>query len=1017
MEPPSRHLLHLLTAAALAASASAQCLPIESLDRAYLQDFDTLAAAGSSGQTPPGWLFLESGVNADAAYSAGDGSNNSGDTYSYGAPGSSDRALGTLRSGSLVSTVGACFVNRTGRPITRFAIAYTGRQFRLGGLNRRDSLDFQYRVDASSLDQPGAWTASPDLSFTAPLQGPATGAVSARSERSASLSAAVPYGSTLWIRWLDFDATGADDGLAIDDFTLTPSAPVGLSISGLTLEEGDAGSTIASVAATLDTPSARPVSFDIAVTGGTATSGVDYTPCAAARLTIPSGQTRVNFDITVLGDRDFEPDETILVEASNIEGALLVQPRATIVITGDDPGRIGQIQGAGPESPYPGRVVLTEGVVTARKSNGLFLQSAPGGDDADPATSDGIFVFTGTAFDFESAPTGTLLRLRGTVTEFRPAADPSSPPLTELTQPVIAARLGAVPLPPPVPIEGAPEERLEAMRVRVDSLLVTGPAGGSILERDATATSNGVFLGVASGARPYREPGLDANDPLPDSAACCIPRWDANPEILRVAGGIDPAAGAVLTDLTGVLDFGFRAYTLIPDPGAPLASPPLPAAAPLPEPEPGQFTVASFNLERFFDTADDPGVGDIVLTPAAFERRLRKVSLAIRDILRSPDIIGVQEAENIAALQAIADRVNADSAGVNPRYSAHLVEGNDPGGIDVGFLVKTARVRVEGVTQEGSNATYIDPRTGRPEILNDRPPLVLRASVDGLGVTALVNHLRSLTNLADPEDGPRIRAKRQAQADYLAALVQARQSADPSEHIVVLGDFNAFPFSDGHADVVNTIRGTQGPAAHVAAWSPAAVDPALVDAAESAPAARRYSYVFGGSIQTLDQLLFTANLRSRFVSLRYAHFNADFPEILRNDPSRPERISDHDVPVAAFHLTPPPLAVGLTAFSQPIADRVIAYEISVWNGSAQPLAGLPVVFTPPASGRISNVFLPPGWTCTSEADCTATLPPGAVGRAYVWVSIDPSTRNGQPVEAAASAGGVSAVHSTFAAAP
>jgi len=32
----------------------------------------------------------------------------------------------------------------------------------------------------------------------------------------------------------------------------------------------------------------------------------------------------------------------------------------------------------------------------------------------------------------------------------------------------------------------------------------------------------------------------------------------------------------------------------------------------------------------------------------------------------------------------------------------------------------------------------------------------------------------------------------------------------------------------------------------------------------------------------------------------YAHFNADFPEIYRNDANRVERFSDHDAAVAFF---------------------------------------------------------------------------------------------------------------------
>ena len=58
---------------------------------------------------------------------------------------------------------------------------------------------------------------------------------------------------------------------------------------------------------------------------------------------------------------------------------------------------IHDIQGPGTRSPVEGAVVVTSGVVTARKSNGLFLQAPHGAADADPRTSEGMFGFPGSA--------------------------------------------------------------------------------------------------------------------------------------------------------------------------------------------------------------------------------------------------------------------------------------------------------------------------------------------------------------------------------------------------------------------------------------------------------------------------------------------------------------------------------------------------------------------------------------------------------------------------------------------
>src|SRR5439155_8739577 len=78
-------------------------------------------------------------------------------------------------------------------------------------------------------------------------------------------------------------------------------------------------------------------------------------------------------------------------------------------------------------------------------------------------------------------------------------------------------------------------------------------------------------------------------------------------------------------------------------------------------------------------------------------------------------------------------------------------------------------------------------------------------------ITVIVNHLRSLSGLDDHVYGNRVRTKRRAQAEYLANLIQSRQTADPSERIVSVGDYNAFQFNDGYGDSIGTINGTPTP--------------------------------------------------------------------------------------------------------------------------------------------------------------------------------------------------------------
>ena len=62
------------------------------------------------------------------------------------------------------------------------------------------------------------------------------------------------------------------------------------------------------------------------------------------------------------------------------------------------PIAIHEIQGAGFSSPFANQVVTTVGVVTARRfNNGFFIQTPDAMADADPNTSEGVFVFTSSA--------------------------------------------------------------------------------------------------------------------------------------------------------------------------------------------------------------------------------------------------------------------------------------------------------------------------------------------------------------------------------------------------------------------------------------------------------------------------------------------------------------------------------------------------------------------------------------------------------------------------------------------
>lgn len=292
-------------------------MPISLTATAYTQNFDTLATSGTSSTLPANWLIAESGTNANATYTAGTGSSNAGDTYSFGAAGSSERALGGLLSGSLTPSFGASVVNDTGTTLTDLLVGYTGEQWRLGSTGRTDRLDFQYSLDATSLTT-GTWLNVDALDFNGPISAGTVGALdgNAAANRTAISNTitglSIPAGTTFWIRWSDFNATGADDGLAIDDLTLSaagvPAVPtVTISATDPTASEAGSDPGTLRISRSGATTEALVVSYTLA---GTA-SAADYTPALAGTATIAVGQSFVDLTITPVDDAFIEPTETL----------------------------------------------------------------------------------------------------------------------------------------------------------------------------------------------------------------------------------------------------------------------------------------------------------------------------------------------------------------------------------------------------------------------------------------------------------------------------------------------------------------------------------------------------------------------------------------------------------------------------------------------------------------------------------------------------------------------------------
>lgn len=827
-----------------------------------------------------------------------------------------------------------------------------------------------------------------------------------------------------------------------------------LSIDDVSSFETNAGSTTFSFTVSLSAAAAGDVMFDIATADNTAMVGdSDYVSRTELMQVITMGNTMYTFDVTVNGDMTVEPDESFFVDLSNVSGATAGDVQGEGTITNDDfvviP--IHDVQGSGSVSPLDGNMVVTRGIVTGLKTRGYFMQEPDATVDADPLTSEGIFVFT---FVAPTVAVGDDVQVQGTVDEFGFGSDP---PLTELTFVTTQVLSSGNPLPAPIPLTTTfPDpagtfdqlEVLEGMRVSVASMTVNAPTGGFTDEDDATGGNNGVFAGVVTGVnRSLRESGIEPPDPAPAGTIPPIPRWDGNPELIRVDSDglvgqpqLTVALGQTVSDLVGPLDYSFRRYTLLPDPGSVAAIAGSGTSTAVTAPLPTEVTIASYNVQRLFDDLDDPMISEPVLTAIAYANRLNKASLGIRNELQTPDIVGIQEIEDLTVLQDLADKINADAVAAtqpNPMYTAHLVDGNDFGGIDVGFLVKTAmvattmpRVTVNAVVQELDGTLFVNPDMST-RTLNDRPPLRLDAVVNNdtgqsYPVTVIVNHLRSLSNVTstDPEpggwsnEGERVRAKRQAQAEDLAGLIQTRQTNDPTENIVVIGDFNAFEFNDGLGDSMGTITGVPFPDDQTAVVGDGAdlVQPDLIPLFTTVAADERYSFFFGGVGQSLDHALINGAMFSGVNSPRIEHarINAGFPETDRNDPMTARRFSDHDPLVVYFTprtFVPIDVSIDKQANDDPVvAGDQVTYTITVANAGPEDAINLAWTDTLPAGTTFVSISNFGGWTCTTPAvgaggtvDCSvANFFSGGSLDFTLTVAVDPSVAAGTMIDNSAS---------------
>ncbi|MBM0743479.1 ExeM/NucH family extracellular endonuclease [Phormidium sp. CLA17] len=947
----------------------------------YSENFDTLVSSGT-GPTdttplPSGWVFVETGTNANATYTAGTGSNNAGDTYSFGIAGETERALGGLLSGSLTPLFGTSFTNNTGNSITSLTTSYRGEQWRLGNVTLgrvADRLDFQYSLNATSLTT-GTWVDVDALDFSSPVTtGSTVGSLNGNTN-STTLSTVISglniaAGETFWFRWQDFNVSGSDDGLAIDDFSLSsrPTPPpltptVAIAANPASTTEGSTISGLFTISRTGDITNPLTVNF---TTGGTATSGSDYrTPDSFATnsIEIPAGQSSVTIGISANDDTIIEAVENVSVTlGTSVNYSVGSSNTATVTINDNDTAiavsKIHQIQGSGLtfNSAFGGTQAI-EGVVVgsflgSSGLNGFYVQEEDTDWDTDFGTSEGIFVFDPTGLF--SGAVGDKVRVTGLVGEFTSSATgiTGSTINSSLTQLSLAStvstksvlNLGSSSLPSitnvTLPVADASVlERYEGMLVNV------GAAVGSLTVTNNFTLSRFGQVGLSAGDRldQYTQVNAPSVTGYADYRANLLDNYiilddgsnTQNPAAVIHARNGQPLsatntlrAGDTIASITGVLDQRFEGYrvqtktpanfdsTNVRENTAPDVG--------------GTLKVASFNLLNFFN---GDGMGGGFPTSrgadslAEYNRQLPKTVEAILGL--NADVFGYNEIENdgygsTSAVQTLVDALNAATAPgtyafVTPPASALNASGTFGGDeITVGFIYKTSAARVAPGTSAAALTTGAFAQDDANRVQRPALAVTFEQLNNGLPTnatfTAVINHFKSKSSSAggvgdaDIGDGQGFSNGTRTRASQdLAAWLATNPTGTADSDYLIMGDLNAYRLE-------NPIT-------------------TLTDAGyTSLFGSESYSYQFQGQWGSLDHALASGSLNSQVTGAAKWHINADEPLALDYNLEfksavqqssfynvDPFASSDHDPLVVGLNLTPTNQAPTAVTFSNPVA--------------------------------------------------------------------------------------------------
>ncbi|MGB3167105.1 MAG: lamin tail domain-containing protein, partial [Alteraurantiacibacter sp.] len=703
-----------------------------------------------------------------------------------------------------------------------------------------------------------------------------------------------------------------------------------LYVGDATVTEGDGGTTA--------------ITFDVFRVGGT--SGevtVDYVAVFGAAFTdadatdffgptsgtviFADGQRYATVMLEVAGDVVPEPNEFFdLVLSDATGGADIGVGTGSGAILNDDPLDllVGEIQGAGHRSVYEGNEVTTRGIVTAVTDRGFYLQGA---GDGNMATSDAILVFTG---DAPTVALGDAVEVTGTVVEFLAGGDTSNLTITEIVDPAVtvtssgnalpeAVLIGPEGIAPPTEIIDDdqftafdPEndgidfwESLEGMRVTVQNPVAVDSTNGFGELWTVASDGAGELLAtnVSESGLVVLEGGEGGLGVFNSGAGS-----DFNPERIQidVAGALngfiltvpDVMPGAVLDDVTGIVDYSFGNYEVRPTEAITVASASTNEAevTALTGAE-NQVSLATYNVLNL-DINDADGDADVA------NGRFEAVAYDIAVNLALPDIVVLQEVQDDSGstndgtvsaqltLEALADAIFAES-GVqysvfdNP-FVVNGETGGQPGGnIRVAFLYRDDRVDFD----EASAFTITDPDDGTlaDAFQGSRAPLGGTFAFNGEELTVIGNHFTSKIgsdNIFSANQPPANAGAlaRAAQAAAVNAYIDALLALDPNANIAVAGDFNEFQFEE-------PMQVLTGELDYAGGMESNGSNTVLTNLTYFLAPEERYSVLFQGNAQQLDHILATGNLASG-AAVDVVHVNIPTGGF----------VSDHDPVLARFNL-------------------------------------------------------------------------------------------------------------------